>query len=636
MKKRTNEVVFVTVSALLFFGAFLALAYFDKPHGDIGSDYGTDQVDLNIGDATGQIDVPQLPTGLYIFGAGQEASLELSVVNNDPDNDIDTIYVTIPGSVLTDVRYQWYEQGFDHEWNSTIETDMATLVAQDDYAGANFGGSAQYDTAGGVDDALDHDPDEGISEGLDIDIDFTAPTEPGFKIGAQAMNLEVADEKTEDANARMSFAPFPFPYLVAGEGSEYLVMVLTGNAHLGLFYEGQSYFGPTRASDMQTFSNGIKFVSDSGKQVITMDKPGEGKVAKPLISPPGAGTLQFTLDVFEFTVPDLSLGEVDTEPIVSSYTETPRDPTQTWDLDIDNDGIYNSIDDDADNDGYTKDVDPDDLDPQTLNMPPTGADATTDKDRVEVGYSFVLTANATDPEGDDLVYTWTVDRISTWSVQGKTVTIFATDPFVPGTYTFTVSVSDGISSSRSTDIVTVIIEEEEVSPELPLFLIIIIIIVAMVIIVTLVYFFVLRGKDDMEETPEMMGPEPTLGVEAPSIDEKVSDEGGIAEMEEDDEIEITEEMDIPIAASVGTAKAPAPPTEESEDVQELEQLIEDLERTEEEIQDLCPECGSPLGPTDSSCPSCGTEFELALECPNCGAVVEDKASHCPSCGIQFI
>ena len=146
----------------------------------------------------------------------------------------------------------------------------------------------------------------------------------------------------------------------------------------------------------------------------------------------------------------------------------------------------------------------------------------------------------------------------------------------------------------------------------------------MALVVALVYFLVLKGRDEEYEEPTEMGPEPSMGMDAPSL--------------EDDE-EIEEEMEVEEIASAPSIAVPSrdePEFEDEDDVQELEQLIEDLEKTEEEIQDLCPECGSPLGPSDTDCPSCGAEFELALECPNCGSVVDSNSSNCPGCGIQFV
>ena len=102
---------------------------------------------------------------------------------------------------------------------------------------------------------------------------------------------------------------------------------------------------------------------------------------------------------------------------------------------------------------------------------------------------------------------------------------------------------------------------------------------------------------------------------------------------------------IPEAAPMESIEAPvqvpalAPPSmeteETSDEVKELEQLIDDLEATEDEIGDICPECGAALGPEDSACPSCGAQFELALECPNCQAVVAENSPKCPNCGVQF-
>ncbi len=53
----------------------------------------------------------------------------------------------------------------------------------------------------------------------------------------------------------------------------------------------------------------------------------------------------------------------------------------------------------------------------------------------------------------------------------------------------------------------------------------------------------------------------------------------------------------------------------------------------------CPSCGSAVGADETSCPSCGVEFEdeglLEFECPVCNAPVSASATSCDNCGVKF-
>ncbi|MDG6225434.1 MAG: hypothetical protein QCI82_07965, partial [Candidatus Thermoplasmatota archaeon] len=144
MNDRVRETILVSVAAVLFLATFMAIAYFDRSHGDVGTEYGVDQVDVAISGSQGKITVPDLPEDLIFIGASQPASMDLSVTNNDPDNDIDTIYVTIPGSTITGTGYEWYVPSEPRDWNMSLpQSDVAMFQAVTDYPGLNYGGSAQ-------------------------------------------------------------------------------------------------------------------------------------------------------------------------------------------------------------------------------------------------------------------------------------------------------------------------------------------------------------------------------------------------------------------------------------------------------------------------------------------------------------
>jgi len=630
MKGNKQETIIVAIAALLLIGIFGTIAYYDRPHGDVGAEFGPGQVDAVIDGSFGHISVPSMPEGLIVFGAGQDASMDFTVTNMDPDNDIDTIFVTIPGSTMTDGSYQWYDLS-THEWSLNLSLgETAVWEADLDYPGAASGGSAMYDVVGNEDDALDADPSNETNEGITLTVEFQVPAAAGFKSGSDAINLEVADLKTEGANEKTPISPFPYPYFVAESGSEFIVMILEApNCDLQIVYDGTSYFGSTRATGFQTESIGMKYKTDDGRTVVAVTHPGEGKVVKPIVKPLVSDLSgQFSLSVFTFEVTDVSTGNADKTPIVTDYKDDiPSTIGEVVDNDIDGDGTYNVLDDDDDGDGVPDDIDPFPKDGTKFNIPPTGADARVDISTLKEGETFTLTGTATDANNDQLTYTWTVDQIPGWSKVGPEQAIVAEDPFVPGTYVFTLTVSDGIAPETVQDTVTVTIEKKADTSSTPIWIFIVAIAAVVVIIAVLVYFFLVKGKGD--EEPVEMGPSDAaddLGGPAPPsqmADEAIEEES------------MEESYQAP-AVSVQAPTAPSPTEGEAEDVQELEQLIEDLEKTEEEIEDLCPECGSPLGPQDTACPSCGAEFELALECPNCGSVVEDNVGSCPSCGIQFV
>ncbi|MBN1539095.1 MAG: hypothetical protein JW939_03040, partial [Candidatus Thermoplasmatota archaeon] len=157
MEGRTREKLIVGIAALLFFAAFGAVAYFDRPHGTVGDDFGQDDFTAVIARNEGHLSLPEFPPDLLIFGAGNEASLDFSVTNQDQDNDIDTVYITIPDGEVLNSTTKWFDPLFPHEWDFSKEAvDVAKIYARDDLPGRVFGGSAQYDVAGNIDDALDH------------------------------------------------------------------------------------------------------------------------------------------------------------------------------------------------------------------------------------------------------------------------------------------------------------------------------------------------------------------------------------------------------------------------------------------------------------------------------------------------
>ena len=177
--KKTERYV-VIIATVLFFSIFGALTLLDRSHGDIGEALDRQLVKTNVIMYQGMIEDPSVPEGLLILGAGQTASLKFEVENNDPDNDIDTIEITIPGSEIVNGSYEWYTTT-EHDWTFAITDDSIKFEAVDDFTGQVSGESSQYDVAGNIDDALDHV--DGTSESITLTVDLNVTDEVGMKMG---------------------------------------------------------------------------------------------------------------------------------------------------------------------------------------------------------------------------------------------------------------------------------------------------------------------------------------------------------------------------------------------------------------------------------------------------------------------
>jgi len=208
-----RETIVLGCAALLFVTVFGSLVLLDRSHGSFGKEIDPAQVDASITNVQGSMAVDQVPTDIYMFGAGLSASLSVQITNMDPDNDIDSVRFTIPDSQVQTSSFEWYMPGTDHDWEMTSDQPgVAVFSAKDDLPGRIFGGSAQYDVAGNIDDALDHDPLNDTNEEATFTLGFTAPAQPGFKTGANSINVEVADMLIETpGSAWQTVDPFPMP-----------------------------------------------------------------------------------------------------------------------------------------------------------------------------------------------------------------------------------------------------------------------------------------------------------------------------------------------------------------------------------------------------------------------------------------
>ncbi len=639
MKFKINEKIIVAVAAVVFFAAFAAIIYFDQPHGEVGAGYGSNEVVFDIEKGTGHISSVDIPDDLLILGMGQEASLSFPVMNTDLDNDVDTVVITIPGATVTSSEYEWFEAG-EHIWNldNTTADDVVDYSAEVDYAGSAYGGSEYYDVAD--DDALDA-IDNTTGEEITFTVGFTVPDTPGFMTGTSAITVEASDMIEE---ATGDTATVEYPYLIAEDNDVFIICILQPSGFdLTIRYGDQTLFGGSRASDYETSPYGMKYTSED-QQVAIVDKPAEGTVVMPIITPQAGVSGEFNIKWFEFTVTDITTSAVDTTTIEEDYIETYPDAwgwTGPLDLDLDDDGILNAVDPDIDGDGYANDVDPGPYNPDEGNSAPTGLVASADVTEIKEGDPVTLSALATDGDGDTLTYTWSnnVDD-QTWTGENWTLT-----DLKEGTYIFTVSVTDGVNDPVTYD-VTVVVEKKDDEPCISPIVIILIVIVVLAIIGAIV-FFVMKGKgEDEEEAPTEIAPEgegtyvedqyeePGMFGEAPPMEGPPAIDEPVPSYEEPYEPEEAA-AELPPAVYEEQVAPETAMGEESQEVQDLESLIDDLEAEEGE-EDVCPECGTPLEPTDSECPGCGAQFEVALECPSCGGAVAETDEACPSCGVAFV
>ncbi len=636
MKFKINEKMIVAVAAVVFFAAFAAIIYFDQPHGGVGAGYGSNEVLFDIEKGTGHISSTDIPDDLLILGMGQEASLSFPVMNTDSDNDVDTVEITIPGATVISSEYQWFEAG-EHIWNLDNSTadDVVKYSAELDYAGSAYGGSEYYDVAD--DDALDAF-DNLTGEAITFTVDFTAPEISGFMTGTSAIKVEASDmieEATEDS------ATVEYPYLIAEDNDVFIICILQPSGFdLTISYGDQTLFGGSRAGDYETSPYGMKYTSGD-QQIAVLDKPSEGTVVLPIVTPQVGVFGEFHLKWFEFTVTDVTSAAVDTNVIEEDYVDIiPEGWTGPLNTDLDEDGILNANDDDIDGDGYLNDVDPDPYNSNVGNSPPTGLTATVDLATIKEGETITLSASASDVE-DDLTYTWSND-INALTYSGENWTVADLEP---GTYIFTVSVTDGVNAPITTD-VTVIVEKEDETPG-PNLVVIILIVIVVLAIIGAVVFFVMKGKgEDEEEAPTEIAPEgegtyveeqfeePDMFGEAPPMEGPPTlDEPIPTEMAYEPEAAVEEAPMYEEQVAIDESEAIM--DEESQEVQDLEALIDDLE-SEEDEEDVCPECGTLLEPTDAECPGCGAQFEVALECPSCGGTVAETDEACSSCGVSFV
>ena len=448
-ERKVKEIIAVLAASIMFFGIFGAITYFDQPHGDIGDVIEAENVDASVTRDQGSIGDVELPEGLIVLPAGGDATLKFDVTNNDPDNDIDTIFVTIPGSEMINGTTEWYESGVEHEWDfEDMGNGEARFQAQDDFEGSEAGGSAQYDVAGNVDDALDNT--DTVSEGITLTVEFTVSSVKGLKMGMDSMDLQVADMMTETPGTeRSSVEPFPYPYVAAENTDNYRVIVLeTPSCDLEVMYGGEQIFTSSRGYNATTSDYGFKYMTEEDHTVAILEIPEGDDRIEPIVRPREDGLQgQFTLQMFDIEVTDAEAGELEKTPIITDYQEDiPSEISSPLETDIDDDGILNRLDDDMDGDGIPNDQD--DY-PRIFNRIPVVV-GKKENFGIKEGSSFELNVTASDPDNEDLTYNWTHDQDSEWFKMGQTITV--EEDLAPGVYTFTVTITDPLGNTETAEV----------------------------------------------------------------------------------------------------------------------------------------------------------------------------------------
>jgi len=170
---------------------------------------------------------------------------------------------------------------------------------------------------------------------------------------------------------------------------------------------------------------------------------------------------------------------------------------------------------------------------------------------IEEGIDVKLACVATDPDGDDLTYTWTVDTDVTWTMTGATVTVPADWFEKDMSYTFTCTVSDGVLEvSDSDDAINIVEEEDETEGLLAACggaLAIIIGVPILIIILIIILVIVMKKKGKKEE------PEFSAGEDMPSEEGEMPSEEG--EMPIEGEMP-SEEGEMPIEGEMPPEQPP--------------------------------------------------------------------------------
>jgi hypothetical protein len=439
--------------------------------------------------------------------------------------------------------------------------------------------------------------------------------------------VSVGDLKTEEtASGLTALYPNGYPYLVIDDGYEVIVIdVNSDRISLEVQYGGKTLFsGTTRSlTDYKQAAEGISY-TDGGHTYAILEAPSGSEVVKPIIKGSVEATGDVEVKVQQIKVKDKTqTGTALFDVVKDNSTTVPVPPVGETYVDTDGDWIYDIDDTDDDGDGIPDVRDPEPLIPGTtwINDDPAIINIAGPLEKVKEGESFTLSVEAEDTDGDPMTFTWTLSG-SNWTGEGES-TNGPTD-LEPGTHTFTITVTDnkGGETVRTLDVE---IEERKDEGEDNNWLIYLAVVAIVIVIIIVVVLFVRRGGDgesmEEDETEELL---PEEDLEEPSLMD--DEESEMMEEEESGILQEEEEMEEEDGIDVGMG----PPLGESL-IQEGE-----MEASDTVVGETCPHCNSPLEPTDSVCPGCGTEFDIELECPLCGEKVDQSMEVCPKCNVSFM
>ncbi|MCU0798155.1 MAG: PKD domain-containing protein [Candidatus Thermoplasmatota archaeon] len=683
-----SEKIAVSIALVVLIGSLGAIMLLDRSHGGFGSTISRGDVMSDISGTQGVMSDPSLPEGLIILGAGRRAELTFKVENHDADNDIDTVFITVPGSSMISGSHTWFEPAIPHEWDWTITArDAIRYAARDDLPGRVSGGSSQYDVAGNIDDALDMVDNE--SETVEISVLFNAPASPGIRMGEEAITLEVADLLTEQPGSpRTLIDPYPYPYAVAGNGTRFLLMVLkeAPDCELEVMYGSNHLFAPeTRSGQFSVSDRGFRFRTVQGDSVALLEAPTGTTVVRPLVRAMKdglEGTFSFDMSILSF--PDITGTAPTIERMAENYNEArPSSISTVLDLDMDSDGILNELDPDMDGDQIPNVEDP--L-PRIHDKRPVIIGAIKDL-TVRERRPVTLTVQASDPEGKELNFTWTISTDPEWTAHGGTVTI---PSLAPGRHTVTVTIKDPAGNTRTVvqnitsnanraPVITKAASDQEKVKEGGAF--------------TLsasatdpdgdkVTVWWTRSKASSWRANgasvkvfDLPSGKYTYTLHATDGDLESTDTVEIRVEEEDEGFpweviiiavvilavialivmlltrkerskEEAEQGTSPISAAPdakdassqsceGSSDGAEPPADDIDEEDEAEDDEDDLDK-DDEGSEPCPECGTGMAPGDMRCQGCGAIFEEVLTCSKCGSEVAEGTSACPSCKEMFV
>ncbi len=472
-----KEKVFIIIAIMIFFSTFITITWMDSIHESKNEGIGITGVNIDVSRNDGHVRIPNVPDSLLVLAAGTDAKVDFEVKNNDRDNDIDTIVVNVPGSVMLDGSSEWYDPNFlDHEWDFNVtDTDEAIFEARDDLNGRVFGGSAEYDVVGNKDDALDHFSQNttvpvSVSEGVTVTVDFITPSLSGIKKGNKSIQVSIADFKTENTSSSLDpLFPNGFPYLLIENGYEFIVIDVNSEMiSLGVQYGSKTlFFGTSKSlSDYQQENEGICYINE-GHTFAILEAPSNDEQVKPIIKGNEEANGSVEVKVQQVIVKDKNKTGKDLFDVVKDNSTTvPIPPVGETYIDTDGDWIYDIDDIDDDNDNIPDDRDPDPLIPGNIwiNENPVIKSVGVPQEKVRKGNNYTLTVIAEDYDNDTLTFSWILSG-ENWTELGTSVT--GPNNLEPGTYKFMVTVTDDKGGEAIKTISVNIFEEDRDGDEIP-------------------------------------------------------------------------------------------------------------------------------------------------------------------------